>query len=143
MRRTRIKFRYRLNVSLSSFLAKVYDFKLMFMEALDNSDYSSSTERLHITGLADGSTVVDAQIDVVPASAKAIYEKIQTLNEQNSISPNFPILDLANQEAVGWTYTRVDTTPIDETFPWYGIVLLIILPLLVLVLIFKTSFFEK
>ena len=142
MRRTRIKFRYRLNLSLSSFLAKVYEFKLMFMKALDNSENSSS-ERLHLTGLADGSTIVDAQIDVVPASAKAIYEKLQTLNEQNSISPNFPILDLANQEAVGWTYTRVDTTPIDETFPWYGIVLLIILPLLVLVLIFKTSFVDK
>jgi hypothetical protein len=80
---------------------------------------------------------------VVPASAKVIYEKLQTLNEENSISPNFRILDLTNQEAVGWTYTRTDTTPIDETFPWYAIVLLILLPILVIILAVKMSLANK
>jgi hypothetical protein len=68
--KTRIKFTYTLNLSLADFLSHVNDFKVKFLEALDHRDYSSSTtERLHITGLAEGSTIVDAQVDVVPESA--------------------------------------------------------------------------
>jgi hypothetical protein len=40
---TRIKFRYTLSLNLPEFLVDVHDFKVKFMEALDHSDYSSST----------------------------------------------------------------------------------------------------
>lgn len=130
-------------MELTDFRSQVNAFKTRFMEAVDNPEYTDP-DLFHILTLTSGSTKINAQLEVLSTSASDIYEKIVGMTDSNAIHEDFSMTALENETTIGWTYVEGgNPNPISTEFPWYAIVLLVCLVILIIALAIKFAFFGK